>query len=586
MKEKKITILIAFIAVVSGLATFLLALEISQAGKIYPRVKLASIDLGGRTPTQAQKILEEEINNFSQAHFTFNWNGKRWQATAKEFGLSIRLAETISQAYQVGHNHNLFKNWWQQFKTSLLGYQLTANWQINEEKLKDYLTSQLSSLEEPVQETSLFFEDNQFKLILAKEGKEINRALLKTEIGERAANLEPGEIKIELIKVFPEVEVNEVSDQVKENALAIIANPITLKYKDRSWLVKSEEILSWIDFKPVEEKRVEPITNYLYRAFNFSNSRFPLFLSSKYSKSKVLGFDLDREAIKDYLTQITPEINREPVNAQLTIEDGRAVIFSLDQEGVQLKTKESIAKIIQSITNNQPEVILEVITEEPEVTIKNINNLGITSLIGRGTSNFGGSPRNRRHNISVGAARFHGVLIKPGEEFSFNQTLGEVGPQQGYLAELVIKKNATVPEYGGGLCQVSTTAFRAALYAGLPITERYPHAYPVVYYNPQGMDATIYPPHPDLRFINDTSGHILIQTKVEGNILTFDFYGPEPDREVKIIGPYQYDVKSDGSMKAVLYREIYQDNQLVSKDTFSSTYDSPAKYPHPANPLE
>jgi vancomycin resistance protein YoaR len=171
-------------------------------------------------------------------------------------------------------------------------------------------------------------------------------------------------------------------------------------------------------------------------------------------------------------------------------------------------------------------------------------------------------------------------LIKPEEEFSFNKIIGKVSPKKGYLPELVIKNNRTVAEYGGGLCQISTTCFRAALYSGLPITERRPHAYAVKYYNPQGTDATIYPPHPDLRFINDTPNYILIQTKIEGNILTFDFYGTDDGREVKIIGPYSYDKKRSGAMKAVVHQEIYRDGELDRKESFYSSYNSPALYPH------
>jgi vancomycin resistance protein YoaR len=78
------------------------------------------------------------------------------------------------------------------------------------------------------------------------------------------------------------------------------------------------------------------------------------------------------------------------------------------------------------------------------------------------------------------------------------------------LPELVIKKEGTVPEFGGGLCQVSSTAFRAAMNGGLPITQRRNHAYAVQYYAPQGTDATIYPGVVDLKFINDTPGDILI----------------------------------------------------------------------------
>ncbi|MDP1629372.1 MAG: VanW family protein, partial [bacterium] len=145
--------------------------------------------------------------------------------------------------------------------------------------------------------------------------------------------------------------------------------------------------------------------------------------------------------------------------------------------------------------------------------------------------------------------------------------------------------NKTIPEYGGGICQVSTTMFRAAINAGLKITERFPHAFPVAFYNPQGFDATVYLPHPDLRFINDTPANILIQTKIKGTTLTFEFYGTK-NREVKIIGPEEYDKKYDGSMKAKLTQEIYQDGELIRSKIFYSIYKSPWLFPERKNPLE
>ncbi len=229
---------------------------------------------------------------------------------------------------------------------------------------------------------------------------------------------------------------------------------------------------------------------------------------------------------------------------------------------------------------------LIVIRRQPVITMESLNALGLTSLLGTGTSSFSGSHKSRIHNIQVGAEKFNGLIIKPGEEFSFDDNLGEVGPKQGYLPELVIKQGKTIPEYGGGLCQVSTTVFRAAINAGLKITERHPHAFPVKYYNPQGFDATIYPPSPDLKFINDTPNNILLQSKIEGNKLTFEIYGTSDNREVKIKGPTILQANHDGSMKTILYQEIWRNGQLDRQDKFPSNYKSPALYPVVQNPLE
>ena len=151
---------------------------------------------------------------------------------------------------------------------------------------------------------------------------------------------------------------------------------------------------------------------------------------------------------------------------------------------------------------------------------------------------------------------------------------------------MVIKQNTTEPEFGGGICQISTTAFRAALYSGLKITARRNHAHPVSYYNPQGMDATVYIPTPDLKFINNTPGYILIQTKIEGTILTFDFYGTGDGRKVELIGPKVLEHNPDGSMKTTLVQKVTDANgNVIINDTFNSNYNSPNNYPHPGQIL-
>jgi len=251
-----------------------------------------------------------------------------------------------------------------------------------------------------------------------------------------------------------------------------------------------------------------------------------------------------------------------------------------------LNVEKSGEEIVENLKNRRKTIVLAVQIIEPEITAKKADELGIKGLLGRGVSDFSGSPKNRRENIRIGAAKFHGILLKPGEEFSFNKLLGEVGPKQGYLPELVIKRNKTVPEYGGGLCQVSTTAFRAAVNSGLLITDRIQHSFAVKYYNPQGFDAAIYPPSADLKFKNDSPEHVLIQTKIEKSKLTFEFYGTSDGREAKVVGPEEYDKKPDGSMKAKFVQEIYRNGELVRKMTFRSTYRSPDLYPIEKNPLE
>ena len=212
------------------------------------------------------------------------------------------------------------------------------------------------------------------------------------------------------------------------------------------------------------------------------------------------------------------------------------VVTVPEKTGYTLEQNLLIASLVAIQPDSDRKIEAEINVTPAEVRRDNLTELGIVEKISTGWSTFTGSPVNRIHNIKTGASKFNQVLIKPGERFSFNTTLGPVNAATGYLPELVILVDKTVPQYGGGLCQVSSTAFRAALNAGFPIIERRAHAYPVSYYRPYGVDATIYLPKPDLVFENDSGRYVLIQTRIEGKRLYFDFFGTKVARTIKFAG--------------------------------------------------
>lgn len=307
-------------------------------------------------------------------------------------------------------------------------------------------------------------------------------------------------------------------------------------------------------------------------------------------------YRINQQKITLYLERISKKINTTPIDARFSISNGKIAEFKAPQKGRLLNIRGSQTNIISVLTqntNSSPDISggrneAELVVDETEskLTLDKVNNLGINTLLGRGESNFAGSPNSRIHNIGVGSKIFNGILLEPKQEFSFNQSLGPIDASSGYLPELVIKNDKLIPEYGGGLCQVSTTIFRAAMAAGLAILERHPHSLPVRYYNPQGFDATIYPGVSDFRFKNDTPAYILIQSKVVDSKLYFEIYGTNDNRKVAIDGPRQYDIKSDGSLKAVLSRTITYMDGTEKKDVFYSSYKSPSAFVTIKNPLE
>lgn len=546
---------------------FFFILNTINANKINWGMKIANVSVSGLYPQEAQDKLEKATQDFLEKDFFLNYKEDSWQITPEELGVEINLSNTINTAFNKGHQKNkLLANAWWQIK-SLFGYNTKPIWNINDEKLEEFLQKNLSLIHQPAINASLVYnqEKEDFITTNSEKGVIVNKNKLKKELTDNINNFQQKDILLSLIEDYPEVLESE-TQKAEEKAKQLLERvPIDLVIQESSETEKidsidKEKLLYLMSFEPISDK-----------------------------DNKILGVKFKQETIKDYLITLAPLVNREPINAQLTIRNDRVTAFALSQEGIRLEIEDNIPILAKELLNPpvSQEIELKTNKTQPKITTDSINNLGITDLLAIGVSNFSGSPRSRIHNIKIGTAKFNGVLIRPNEEFSFNNILGEIGPEQGYEPELVIKKDKTIPEYGGGLCQVSTTMFRAAIYAGLEITQRYPHAFPVKYYNPQGLDATIYPPFPDLRFVNNTPSYILVQTKINDYDLIFEFYGTDDNRKIEISGPYQYDIEEDGSMKARLIQKVYdEDKGLIIDKTFYSNYKSPNLYPVEGNPLE
>jgi len=318
------------------------------------------------------------------------------------------------------------------------------------------------------------------------------------------------------------------------------------------------------------------------------------------------SYRYSEEKLDKLLKPIIEKQKVEPVDALFTFENGRVTAFQPSSDGKEVdvvllkkdledKRELIVNKKVESIKVDIPIKILH-----PKISTDQVNNLGIKELLATGTSLFQGSIPNRIHNVTVAANKINGVLVAPNEEFSFTKTLGDVSVFTGFKQAYVIENGKTVLGDGGGVCQVSTTLFRAILSAGFPITERHAHAYRVHYYeedSPPGIDATIYSPSVDLRFKN-TSGHsILIQTAVDQETLRLNIalYGTKDNREVSISTPiitsqspapealYQDDpTLPKGTIKQVDFaaaganvfftRTVKKDGKTILSDKFVSNY--------------
>ena len=230
----------------------------------------------------------------------------------------------------------------------------------------------------------------------------------------------------------------------------------------------------------------------------------------------------------------------EPI---LKIQDGQVTEFAAPNDGQRFDTVTFLSSATQSGTLKLPTIALP-----PQQSLADTNNLGIKEVIGFGESWYAGSIPGRIHNVSLTAGRINNYLLAPGEEFSFNKALGPVSAATGFKPGYIIQGGRSVLADGGGVCQVSSTVFRALLDAGVKITRRLPHSYRVSYYeigNQPGFDATVYAGGVDLRFVNDTPGHILISTQTDSKRLymSVTLYGTSDGRYSEILDYKQWDAK-------------------------------------------
>ena len=269
---------------------------------------------------------------------------------------------------------------------------------------------------------------------------------------------------------------------------------------------------------------------------------------------------LNEAALRLVVESWANQVSYPPQDARLRFNDATSTLAVLEasRPGQRLNIDLTVESVRQALVSEQRTGPLPIISIPPAVDSNRLNELGIRELIATGTTYFRGSSSTRVYNIEVAAEKFVGAVVPPGGVFSFNSTVEAVSGANGFEDSAIIWGDRTAVGVGGGVCQVSTTVFRAALEAGFPMLERHNHGYVVSWYGDPGFDATIYTPYVDFRFLNDTKAHLLIQPVVDTveGVLSFRFYGTKPDREV-VIGEAEYkDIKEPGD-------PIYQEDATL-----------------------
>lgn len=498
----------------------------SQSRTVVRHTTVAGQNLGGLDSLAALNATEKAWADFSQRGLTF--------VTPKQETVTIPVAGTVNSdtetviemvsfdaraaadaAYAFGHQGSL----WRQIRERTSGW-LGRTHQfgtvaVATAALRDSLQKKISSELTAPKDASISISANgAITVTNSSAGTTVNYQQATQTAVQQARSLNFESIPLAITTAQPAVPYSAELKAIAEKEVpSILARaPITLHAGDAT--------------KTIDKKILGGLLGFV-----------------RLGDTYVVGFD--RQALAAYVAGIAQDINTDPQNARFAIANGVVTAFATSNTGRTVDLEASATAINQAVMVKKINEATLVIKEtKPESETVPTNAFGITELVGEGTTNFRGSPMNRRYNLTLGAKLLNGLLIKPGEDFSLVQALGEIDAAHGWKPELVIKGTDIKPEFGGGLCQVGTTLFRAILNAGLPVLERHNHSLRIRYYEPPvGLDATIYDPSPDLRFKNDYEHYLLLQTSVDGDNITFRFYGTKDARTVDLPTPKVYNFK-------------------------------------------
>ncbi len=505
----------------------LVAVQVVRAdGRILPNVTIGGVDVGGLTPAEARGRLENTLRALNVAGLQFRYQDRSLTvrandasvATPSQSPVTYDIDGMVNTAFAFGHDDgaaNLIKaNVHALFADVRQPAQIT----IDTKALHDLLVLRFGELEQPAKDAALVVNRADvpvndatsttrvaWSVFVAPEstGVTFNYDDAVAQATSGLARWQGALVDLQSTVKPPTVTTTDAEALVSQARAVLDRGDAVLAYDDISWTVPQKEVAKNLD---ITKK---------------SDGSF--------------GVTLKRSLVEPLLEEAAKAIESDPKPTHFTVDkNGRAQNFEGGALGKRLDREESLKRFDDQFGTSPsgmfPIAVTTIASRDSDPIAE---ELGIRELLGYGTSKFAGSPKNRRTNIANGAARLNGLIIKPGQEVGLLDYLRPFDASGGYVQELVIKNNRTVPEFGGGLCQIGTTTFRAVMGSGLPVTQRQNHSYRVVYYEPAGTDATIYDPAPDFKFVNDTDSHAILITKISGDNARFELWGTRDGRVQK-----------------------------------------------------
>ena len=557
------------IVILSGVVLF----EIVYSVRILPGVSVWGIDLGGKPIDLAATELNTRLAaNFNSAIVQLTDGEKVWAPTASELGLRLDPQATVQAAFQLGRNDPDAH-----FNVIFNGVNRSPVVVFDPLAARAYFNQLAAALNREPIDAGIQLDGLKVVVTSPQSGRVLDVDAALSMLSDMARSLTLSRLVLPFTPRAPKItDASSAAAQLQN----MLASNFTLQLENalpneaNSWDLTPQQLIGLVKVQPSAD-----------------------------GKSLQLGINTD--SLRAGLADLAKQIDQTSENARFTFNDDtkQLEVIQPAKIGRTLDITETLQRISDAMARGDHRTTLAVKVQPPDYPdTARAADLGITQLIATGQTSYLGSSKERMTNISAATARFQGIIIKPGETFSFDDYLGDVSLDTGFAEALIIANGQTIKGVGGGVCQVSTTAFRAAFFAGFPIIERWPHAYRVGWYEPgfgPGLDATVFSPLVDFKFKNDTPYHLLIEAYANNQAgrLTFKFYSTNDGRQVTVSDPIienvvphppdkieedptlpagqrqQVDYAADGA-DVTVKRTVTRGGVVVSDDTIFTRYQA------------
>lgn len=523
--------------------------HLSSVGKIQRGVSVGDVALGGKTPEEARRLLEGRVPG-GQAKIELSAPGRDFALSAKELGVRFDVGATVERAYAVGRRGSIPERLAERAR-SFAGVSVPAEVGYRPDAARAASRRIAFRASHEPRDASVTVSGSDVKVTASAQGYRLDVPATLLSLDHALQSLsDEAELKGEVLE--PEVTTRE-AEAAAGKARRALSGPLVLRAEGRSWTLSPADVRSALDVV---------------------------------RRGGELRIDLNRDRLKGRMADVYADLEVEPVEAGYDVGGGATptIVVTPSREGRRIAEEQFFSAVERGLFEGRREYEVPVATEGPDLTTAEAEKLKPTEVLGSYRTNYAVVPDTgeRVENLGISSGAVNGTLLAPGQVFSMNAHVSGLD----YNESKVIVGGRETNADGGGLCQVTSTLYNAANFAGLDVIERTPHSAQLPYIRP-GMDATVWWGGPgmadnlDMKFRNTTDGYLLLREYVaEDGYVYAEIWGRPNGTEVEMRSKPMY-MGADGS-EWVTHQTVRKEGEVVfdgvlHKDSYEPLVDEHGK---------